>query len=192
MREGCVVVHIDELITSLFLQVLISFAHLESGGGPRPASPGAGACRGSRSRRGASRRGRRRRGRRRSSRSVWLGALARNSRVVLVVLRILAESAAGESVPDGAFVGTVVAVNVGLEPGVAGGGEGGVAGLDGEGVEEEVQEDDVAFGAAKEELDSKLQIRWEVIEKGRTKRQCEQFRRIRAQRRERRRRYGAC
>lgn len=68
-----------------------------------------------------------------------------------MVLGILSQTAARESVPKDALVGTVVPVDVGLDPCITSSWERGVAWLQGERVDEEVQVDNVAFRATVED-----------------------------------------
>ena len=74
-------------------------------------------------------------------------AASGNGGIVAVVLGVLSQAAAGESVPEDALVSTVVPVDVGLDPCVTCSWERGVAWLQGESVDEEVQVNDVAFRA---------------------------------------------
>lgn len=74
-------------------------------------------------------------------------ASIRNGEVVGVVLCIRAQSTAGKGFPKEALVCTIVSVRVGLNPSVTRGHESGLAWLDREGIDEEVQPNDVAFGA---------------------------------------------
>ena len=68
--------------------------------------------------------------------------------VIEVACGVDTETATGESQPESALVGTPVADDIGLDPGIAGVDEGRVARLQGERIDEEVEEDDVAtFGA---------------------------------------------
>ena len=75
-------------------------------------------------------------------------AAARERAVVVVVLRVDAKTLARERLPERALVRACVPVRVGLDPRVARGEEGGVARLERERVEEEVEEDCVAAGRA--------------------------------------------
>jgi hypothetical protein len=75
-------------------------------------------------------------------------ASGRDVKVIDVVRSVDTNTTAREGLPDEAPVGTTVAVSIGLDPGVTASGEGGVARLDCERVEEEVREDDVALSAA--------------------------------------------
>jgi hypothetical protein len=70
-------------------------------------------------------------------RSLTISAVIWDDSVVLVVGGLNTETTAGECLPQQALVSTVVPVLVGRDPGVASTGEGGVARLDGEGVNED-------------------------------------------------------
>jgi hypothetical protein len=74
-------------------------------------------------------------------------AASRDSGAVDVARRCCTETPAGEGLPQQALVGTCVAVDIGLDPGVASGDHGRVAGLEAERVKEEVEVNDVALGA---------------------------------------------
>lgn len=78
------------------------------------------------------------------NRSLLLAARGGHGIVVVVVARgVEAETTTGESQPESALVGAPVADDIGLDPGVTGIDEGRVARLQGERIDEEVEEDDV-------------------------------------------------
>lgn len=64
-----------------------------------------------------------------------------------MVLRVLAKTTSGEALPERALVRTVVTVHVGLDPRITRSRERRVAGLERQGVEEDLQEDNVALRA---------------------------------------------
>ena len=55
------------------------------------------------------------------------------------------ETTAGKGPPEGTFVGTTVPVHISLNPSITSGGEGGVARLKGESIDEETEVDNVSF-----------------------------------------------
>ena len=72
-----------------------------------------------------------------------------NGGAVDMVGSTLTETTAGERPPEGAPVSTTVPVGISLDPGITSSGEGWVARLKGQGIEEEVKEDGVTSSAPK-------------------------------------------
>ena len=68
----------------------------------------------------------------------------------------LTETTAGERPPEGTPVGTTVPVGISLDSGITTSGESGVARLNGEGVNEEVEEDSVTGGAPTNKTSKKI------------------------------------
>lgn len=85
-------------------------------------------------------------------------ASSRNCEVIAIIPGVDSETATSEGLPNRAFIRTVVAVDVCLDPGVARVGEGRVARLESHRIHEEVQEDNVALFATEREYIASVNV----------------------------------